>query len=98
MRDGVLFAPAMLTTSRPAPCRGEQLLAIEPIRDVALAWRDGVITYAGPAGALPERSLQGVPVERRTGAVLPAFVDGHTHLPFFGRRAAEFEPRLAARS
>src|SRR6266702_2505193 len=54
MRDGVLFAPAMLTASRPAPCRGEQLLAIEPIRDVALAWRDGLITYAGPAAAIPQ--------------------------------------------
>src|SRR5256886_11741558 len=98
MRDGVLLAPTMVTASRPAPCRGEQLLAIEPIRDVALAWRDGLITYAGPAAALPEGSLQGVPVERSAGAVLPGFVDCHTHLPFFGWRADEFEARLAGRS
>ncbi len=98
MRAGVLFAPAMVTASRPAPCRGEQLLGIEPIRDVALAWRDGLITYAGPAAALPEGSLQGVPVERSAGAVLPGFVDCHTHLPFFGWRADEFEARLAGRS
>src|SRR2546428_3320775 len=98
MRDGVLLAPTMVTASRPAPCRGEQLLGIEPIRDVALAWRDGLITYAGPAAALPEGSLQGVPVERSAGAVLPGFVDCHTHLPFFGWRADEFEGRLAGKT
>jgi imidazolonepropionase len=98
MRDGVLLAPAMVTASRPAPCRGEQLLAVEPIRDVALAWRDGLIIYAGPAEAVPEGSFDGVPVERTAGAVLPGFVDCHTHLPFFGWRADEFGARLAGRS
>src|SRR5207253_4707449 len=31
-------------------------------------------------------------------AVLPGFVDCHTHLPFFGWRADEFEARLAGRT
>src|SRR4029077_20433331 len=32
------------------------------------------------------------------GAVIPGFVDCHTHLPFFGWRADEFEARLSGRT
>jgi len=32
------------------------------------------------------------------GAVLPGFVDCHTHLPFYGWRADEFEARLAGKT
>ncbi|MCJ7709245.1 MAG: imidazolonepropionase, partial [Chloroflexi bacterium] len=58
----------------------------------ALAWEDGIITYAGPAEGSPV-SEAAVP-----GAVVPGFVDCHTHLPFFGWREDEFAARLAGRS
>jgi imidazolonepropionase len=66
---------------------------LKVVPDAALAWSDGSITYAGAAqglpGALPQDAI------RADGAVLPGFVDCHTHLPFFGWRADEFEARLA---
>ena len=57
-----------------------------------LAWSDGAITYAGAAGGIGDgaRSVQ--------GAVIPGFVDCHTHLPFVGWRADEFEARLSGRT
>src|SRR5205823_2957641 len=53
---------------------------------------NGVVTYAGPASGFDGD------VERVDGAVLPGFVDCHTHLPFFGWRADEYEARLAGRT
>jgi len=54
-----------------------------------VAWEDGVITYVGPANGLPGAELfDGC-------TIAPGFVDCHTHLPFVGWRADEFEARLA---
>ena len=56
---------------------------------------DGALTYVGPASGLqasaPMRLAEDV-------TVVPGFVDAHTHLPFLGWRADEFEARLAGRS
>jgi imidazolonepropionase len=61
------------------------------IRDGVVTWDvDGVVTYAGPAR--PEDDA----LERFEGCTIaPGFVDCHTHLPFVGWRADEFEARLA---
>ena len=57
----------------------------------AVAWEDGVITYVGPADGLSD-----VEPEWFEGCTIaPGFVDCHTHLPFAGWRADEFEARLA---
>jgi len=59
---------------------------------VGVAWDDeGRIVYAGPADGLPWSATLGDP-ER--GCLVPGFVDQHTHLPFVGWRADEFEARL----
>lgn len=69
------------------------------VEDGALAWRDGVITYAGPRGGLP-----GAPaalareVVETAGWITPGLVDCHTHVVFAGTRAAEFEMRLQGAS
>ena len=96
--EDVLFAAALVTPAGEAPRRGAGLAA-SVVRDAALVWRDGLIVYAGPASALPP----GLEVEATDelvvhGAVVPGFVDCHTHLPFFGWRADEFEARLAGRT
>ena len=62
------------------------------VRDGVLAWEGSVITYAGPANTFSGSA------ERVAGAVVPGFVDCHTHLPFFGWRVDEFEARLAGRT
>jgi imidazolonepropionase len=100
MRDGLLFTPALFTGAVPSPVRGDALTALEVVHDGALAWRDGSVVYAGPSSGLPEqlrRLLEGQ-ARHVPGAVLPGFVDCHTHLPFFGWRADEFEARLTGRS
>lgn len=60
----------------------------------AVAWEDGVITYVGPADG-----LVGVEPEWfEACTIAPGFVDCHTHLPFVGWRADEFEARLSGAS
>ena len=62
------------------------------VEDAALAWRDGVITYAGPRAGLPaECAGGGIEID---GLVTPGLVDCHTHVVFAGDRAHEFEMRL----
>jgi imidazolonepropionase len=58
----------------------------------AVAWDDeGVITFVGPAD-----EVTGVEPEWFEGCTIaPGFVDCHTHLPFVGWRADEFEARLS---
>jgi imidazolonepropionase len=62
------------------------------VPDAILAWDDGLITYTGPAAGFEGETA------RVAGAVVPGFVDCHTHLPFRGWRADEFEARLAGRT
>lgn len=62
------------------------------LADAALVVVDGRIQWVGSAAAAPA-------ADRRTDvggrAVLPGWVDTHTHLVFAGDRSAEFETRLA---
>ncbi|MDP9495302.1 MAG: imidazolonepropionase [Actinomycetota bacterium] len=65
-----------------------------PLSDVAVAMEGGRITYAGPEVDAPsQESGQRIDCEGR--AVIPGFVDAHTHLVFAGDRADEFASRLA---
>jgi imidazolonepropionase len=61
----------------------------------ALAWEEGSLVYVGPADGLPAGFD---PTVHEGCTVVPGFVDCHTHLPFVGWRADEFEARLAGRS
>jgi imidazolonepropionase len=94
--DGLLLTPALVTAGgAPAPLHGGEAGSLQVIRDGAVAWRGGLITYSGPADGLPAGFADPVRVD---GAVIPGFVDCHTHLPFVGWRAEEFEARLAGRT
>lgn len=70
------------------------------IPDAALIVIDGTVVWAGPqADAAPQvaRLLQG-DVERVDAggrAIIPGFVDSHTHIAFAGDRSAEFVARMA---
>ncbi|WP_421743402.1 imidazolonepropionase [Cellulomonas sp.] len=63
-----------------------------PLLDAALVAEDGLVAWVGPAADAPD-------ADRRTdlagAAVVPGFVDSHTHLVFGGDRSAEFEARMA---
>ncbi|WP_329072066.1 imidazolonepropionase [Amycolatopsis sp. NBC_01480] len=64
------------------------------LADAALVLDGGVVAWAGPAGRAPAADER-VDVEGR--AVLPGWVDSHTHLVFAGDRTAEFEARMAGK-
>jgi imidazolonepropionase len=65
-----------------------------PVVDAAVAVEAGRITYAGPSEDAPSQG-SGRLIECEGRAVIPGFVDAHTHLVFAGDRAAEFTQRLA---
>lgn len=91
-----MVASTVATAVGPAPARGAALADIRVFADGAVAWEDGTITYVGPADGLPRSA--GDPEVIRGCTVVPGFVDAHTHLPFVGWRADEFEARLAGKT
>jgi imidazolonepropionase len=91
MADAASGAIAATTLVTPASvARGDGPWPVEAAEQ-AVAWEDGVITYVGPADG-----LTGTEPEWFEGCTIaPGFVDCHTHLPFAGWRADEFEARLS---
>ncbi|WP_134732801.1 imidazolonepropionase [Amycolatopsis nivea] len=65
------------------------------LRDAALVLDGESVAWAGPAAQAPDADER-VDVEGR--AVLPGWVDSHTHLVFAGDRTAEFEARMAGQA
>ncbi|WP_167137584.1 imidazolonepropionase [Diaminobutyricimonas sp. TR449] len=62
------------------------------LMDAAVLIDEGRIAWIGPAASAP---LADVVTDVDGTAVIPGFVDSHTHLVFGGDRAAEFEARMA---
>ncbi|MEE8407915.1 MAG: imidazolonepropionase [Acidimicrobiia bacterium] len=69
----------------------------DAISSATVAISDGRITYAGPESDGPEQGV-GDRIECDGRAVIPGFVDAHTHLVFAGDRSEEFARRLAGES
>jgi imidazolonepropionase len=80
------------------PQRGAALGDLGLIEDGAVAIRDGRIVAVGPSAELRERFTLTATLDAGGRCVLPGFVDPHTHLPWMGDRAGEFEQRLAGAS
>ncbi|WAC69214.1 imidazolonepropionase [Microbacterium sp. SL75] len=65
------------------------------VQGAAVLVRGGHVVWAGPSDRVPDAG-GGVDVVDAGGrAVIPGFVDSHTHLVFGGDRAAEFAARMA---
>jgi imidazolonepropionase len=79
---------AELVTNDPSLEAG--VLGLLP--DAAVVVDGGTVAWVGPAARAPAADAR-VDVDGR--AVLPGFVDSHTHLVFAGDRAAEFEARMS---
>jgi imidazolonepropionase len=91
--------PALTNIGVLAACRrdgGQD--AIHLIRDAALAWDSGRITFVGPASELPPEYAHSEAINARGRLVVPGLIDCHTHLAFGGWRAGEFVERLRGRS
>ncbi len=85
-----------LVTNDPAPGRDGGALGI--IRDAAVLVEGGHVACVGSGttgGDLEFNDLEIVDLGGR--AVIPGFVDSHTHLVFGGDRADEFAARMAGR-
>jgi imidazolonepropionase len=67
------------------------------IRGGALAASAGVLTYVGPESELP-RGTWAQAIDAGGAAVVPGFVDGHTHAIWLGDRADEYAQRAAGAS
>ncbi|WP_285135888.1 imidazolonepropionase [Microbacterium sp. lyk4-40-TSB-66] len=70
------------------------------IHDAAVLVRDGRIAWTGRATDAPDAAASGTDARVRVvdaggRAVIPGFVDSHTHLVFGGDRAEEFAARMA---
>jgi imidazolonepropionase len=79
------------------PLRGD---APGVVRDAAVAARGSVITYAGPSDGLRsvEVAADAVEIDARGMAVIPGFVDAHTHIVWLGDRSEEYARRAAGES
>jgi imidazolonepropionase len=89
--SGAIAATSLATPrAHHGQVRGEGPWPEESVEH-AVAWEEGLITYVGPADG-----LAGVEPEWFEGCTIaPGFIDCHTHLPFAGWRADEFEARLS---
>ena len=72
--------------------------ALGTIKNAALLFDAGVITWVGPADHLPAEADAAEHIDIEGRAVLPGWVDSHTHMVFDGNRAEEFEARMAGES
>jgi imidazolonepropionase len=90
--DFLLTGAGQLVTADPG--LGEGALGL--VEGGAVAASQGTVVFAGPRDAMPELPLAPGCERLDAGgrAVLPGFVDAHTHLVFAGDRADEFAARL----
>ena len=88
----------VLTCAGPAPRRGRAQGDAGSKPRAVIAARDGAIVFVGDetlwrqSGSL---TADAVVVDARGGAVVPGFVDPHTHVVFAGDRRDELRRRLA---
>ena len=69
----------------------------DPILDAVVAIDHGIVTYAGSTSEAPDQDGR-ERLDVSGDAVIPGFVDAHTHLVFAGDRSDEFARRLAGES
>jgi imidazolonepropionase len=62
----------------------------------AFAYENSVITWVGPESQSP-KNCENI-IDATGAAILPGFVDSHSHLIFAGQRSAEFAARMAGES
>ncbi|MBK8987778.1 MAG: imidazolonepropionase [Chloroflexi bacterium] len=77
------------------PQRGAALGELAVIADGAVAARDGLIVAVGPTAVLQSQYAADQTINANGRCLIPGFVDPHTHIPWAGDRAGEFEQRLA---
>ncbi len=99
MVDLLLIRGNIFTPKGNEPLKGAQMGSILNIKDGAIAVKDGIIEDIGQTKDLLNRYTEAREiVDARGRAVLPGFVDPHTHAVFVGTRENEFLMRLEGKS
>ncbi len=91
----------LATLAGPAPRTGTAMRDLAVRRECALAAADGRILWIGDETAVESSvrlAAEGESLDAEGAAVLPGFVDAHTHLAFAGERDEEIRQRLAGAS
>jgi imidazolonepropionase len=91
----------LATMAGSAPRTGAALSDLGAVENAALAAHQGRIVYVGPDRALDlavALAPSAVVLDAEGAAVLPGFVDAHTHMAFAGDRDEEIRRRLAGAS
>ena len=91
----------LATLAGPAPRTRAGLRDLALVESVAVAVQRGRIVYVGPEAGLPAAvALEpgATVLDAEGAAVVPGFVDAHTHLAFAGDRDEEIGRRLAGAS
>lgn len=89
MTSTVITGIAELVTCDPAAGDGSPLGLV---RDAALVVDAGAVAWVGHAGSAPDADMA---VDAGGRAVIPGFVDSHSHLVFAGDRSEEFAARMS---
>ena len=87
----------LATLAGPVPRVGAAMGDLGIVERAAVVAAGGRIAYAGPEAGMPAADGART-VDAGGAAVLPGFVDAHTHLVFAGDRDEEIRQRLAGRS
>lgn len=82
-----------LVTNDPSAAQSSDLLGVRT--DAAVVLADGEVEWVGPATEAPAADEV---FDAQGRAVIPGFVDSHSHLVFAGDRALEFQARMAGES
>jgi imidazolonepropionase len=91
----------LATLQGPAPRTGAAMRDLGLRRDAAIAVTQGRIAWVGPEadfGSAVSLRAGGEEIDAKGTAVVPGFVDAHTHLAFAGDRDDEIRQRLAGAS
>ena len=91
----LIHSASQLLTLAGGPQRGRLLGRLGIVEDGAVLVRDGKIVSAGPTRDLRTAYPAEPALDVSGCAVLPGFVDPHTHVIWAGDRAAEFEMKMA---
>ncbi len=95
----ILHNANLFTPVGSEAARGEEMANISHIRDAVIVVENGSIIYAGEKGKTPDvEKGKFTCIDAEGRAVIPGFVDSHTHLIFGGYRPDEFGWRLKGES
>ncbi len=94
----LIHSAAQLVTLTAQPQRGSRMGELNIIPDGAVLIKGETIAAVGSSEELLRRYPHEAKYDASGRAVIPGFVDPHTHLIWAGERAAEFEMRLEGKS